>query len=154
MFRRQVFNRYLSRFRGMWVRGVSRAFPTFLPPFFFFFFSLVETLASRVALHGRKGRLARKRFVHLRVFALPFVHSFVRSFESRADYSIGTGFSIEIPRFCREEYYSLFHVPSLTLAFGPREHSPSRFHAAFHGSAERHAEQRDPKVDKDDRVEE
>lgn len=63
----------------MWVRGVSRAFSTFLPPFFFFFFSLVETLASRVALHGRKGRLARKRFVHLRVFALPFVHSFVRS---------------------------------------------------------------------------
>lgn len=147
MFRRQVFNRYLSRFRGMWVHG---RFQLFSLPFFFFFFSLVETLASRVALHGRKGRLARKRFVHLRVFALPFVHSF----ESRADYSIGTGFSIEIPRFCREEYYSPFHVPSLTLAFGPREHSPSRFHAAFHGSAERHAEQRDPKVDKDDRVEE
>lgn len=153
MFRRQVFNRYLSRFRGMWVRGVSRAFPTFLPSILFLLFlSRRDAGISRGT--ARTKRLARKRFVHLRVFALPFVHSFVRSFESRADYSIGTGFSIEIPRFCREEYYSPFHVPSLTLAFGPREHSPSRFHAAFHGSAERHAEQRDPKVDKDDRVEE
>lgn len=151
MFRRQVFNRYLSRFRGMCSRSHGR-FQLFSLPSFFFLFSL-SSRRSPLASRGI-ARAKRKRFVHLRIFALPFVRWFVGSFESRADYSIGTGFSIEIPRFCREEYYSPFHVPSLTLAFASREHSPSRFHAAFHGSAERHAEQRDPKVDKDDRVEE
>lgn len=153
MFRRQVFNRYLSRFRGMWVRGVSRAFPTFLPSILFLLFLSRRDAGISRGTARAKRKAREETFRPSTRFRSPF-RSFVRSFESRADYSIGTGFSIEIPRFCREEYYSPFHVPSLTLAFGPREHSPSRFHAAFHGSAERHAEQRDPKVDKDDRVEE
>lgn len=60
----------------MWVRGVSRAFPTFLPPILFLLF-----LSRRDAGISRgTARAKRKaRFVHLRVFALPFVHSFVRS---------------------------------------------------------------------------
>lgn len=63
----------------MWVRGVSRAFPTFLPPFFFFFFSLVETLASRVALHGRKGSRGNVSSIYAFSLSLSFIRSFVRS---------------------------------------------------------------------------
>lgn len=47
------------------------------PILFLLFLSRRDAGISRGT--ARTKRLARKRFVHLRVFALPFVHSFVRS---------------------------------------------------------------------------
>ena len=92
MFRRQVFNRYLSRFRGMSSRrvtGVSNFSPSF--PLLFLLFLSRRDAARYLARHctgekeGSRGNVSS-------IYAFSLSLSFVGSFESRADYSIGTGF--------------------------------------------------------------